>query len=255
MEHPFSLQTALEFALDATWQAGHVTLRYYQTPVNIETKTDNSPVTVADKESEQLLRNLIANRWPTHGIIGEEFGSSEADYTWIIDPIDGTKSFVCGVPLYATLLSYEQEGAPVVGVAYFPALDLMVHAEIGTGAYANGRPIHVSTQTDLKRSVFCVGSHRSLEQYGRADGFQKLARASMATRTWCDAYGHCLVAMGRVEGMIDPIVSPWDLSAVGLIVEEAGGRFTDFSAKPRPQSEAVSTNGVLHDFVLEQFQG
>ncbi len=241
--------------MHCAYTAGRSTLALFNAETAFELKSDESPVTAADRGAERIIREQIVRHYPHEAILGEEEGGAQSGDRWVIDPIDGTKSFVCGVPLYATLLSYEQEGAPVVGVAYFPALDLMVHAEIGTGAYANGRPIHVSTQTDLKRSVFCVGSHRSLEQYGRADGFQKLARASMATRTWCDAYGHCLVAMGRVEGMIDPIVSPWDLSAVGLIVEEAGGRFTDFSAKPRPQSEAVSTNGVLHDFVLEQFQG
>jgi len=242
----------LEFAMDTAYAAGRQTLAHFGT-VSFDLKADYSPVTVADRDAERLIRNRIASSYPSESILGEEEGGSQSGDRWVIDPIDGTKSFVCGVPLYATLLSYEQDGRPIVGVAYFAALDLMVAAELGGGASANGRVIRVSDVTDFQRATFCCGGHKSMNQYGRASGFLKLAQESLATRTWGDAYGHCLVAMGRVEAMVDPVVSVWDLSAVGLIVEEAGGRFTDFSGGLRPTSEAVSSNGHVHERILGAF--
>ncbi len=242
----------LAFALETAYLAGRSTLAHFGT-VAFDLKSDASPVTVADREAEAMIRARIASAYPREAILGEEEGGAQTGDRWVIDPIDGTKSFVCGVPLYATLLSYEQEGEPIVGVAYFAALDLMVYGEKGRGAHANGRPIRVSATTDLSRATLCCGGHRSMDQHGRASGFLDLAKRTLATRTWGDAYGHCLVAMGRVEAMVDPVVSVWDLSAVGLIVEEAGGRFTDFAGNLRPTSEAVSSNDLLHDLLLEAF--
>jgi histidinol phosphatase-like enzyme (inositol monophosphatase family) len=242
----------LAFAVETAYVAGRSTLAHFGT-VGFELKADQSPVTVADRQAEAIIRERIARSYPGEAILGEEQGGSSNADRWIIDPIDGTKSFVCGVPLYATLLSYEQDAQPVVGVAYFPALDLMVCAERGRGSQANGRSIHVSQTTDLARTTLCCGGHQSMASHGRAEGFMSLAAKVMATRTWGDAYGHCLVAMGQVEAMIDPVVSIWDLSAVGLIVEEAGGKFTDFLGNSRPTHEAISSNGLLHDLLMRAF--
>ncbi|MCC7436025.1 MAG: hypothetical protein IT363_15180 [Methanoregulaceae archaeon] len=245
----------LAFALDAAVEAGRLTLAWFQGASGFELKEDASPVTAADRAAERRLRDRIESAYPHEPILGEEEGGIAARNQWVIDPIDGTKSFVCGVPLYAVLLSYEDSEGPLVGVSYFPALDWLVYAERGQGAFANGRVIRVAPQSDLNEVVVCAGGHRSMEKHGRQSGFQQIAREVMATRTWGDAYGHCMVAAGRAHAMIDPVVSKWDLSAVNLIVEEAGGQFTDFAGGRLPQSEAISSNGVLHDWLLEQFRG
>lgn len=255
MTHPFSLQEALDFALDATWQAGHVTLRYFQTPVNIETKSDQSPVTVADKESEQLLRNLIANRWTTHGIVGEEFGSSEADYTWIIDPIDGTKSFIHGVPFYAVLLALVKDRVPLLGIAHFPALNETVYAAQGLGCYWNGRRARVSTVNKL--SDACLLASEPPHPHGRDWHaiWNRLTAATRIHRTWGDAYGYALVATGRAEIMLDAAMKVWDCAPLQVIMEEAGGSFTDWNGTPTIYgSDSVATNAALKEATLALFK-
>jgi histidinol-phosphatase len=245
----------LAFAMNAAHAAGRSTLAHFQNLSAVEVKRDGSPVTIADREAEAIIRKLLAAAYPGEAILGEEEGESGVgDSRWVVDPIDGTKSFVCGVPLYGTLISFEREGRAEVAVSYFPALDLMVAAERGKGALANGVPCRVSRRADMSRATLCCGSHLSMEKHARSEGFMTLAREVQATRTWGDAYGHCLVAMGRVEAMIDPVVNPWDVSSVALIVEEAGGRCTTFAGEDNPQHEAVSTNGLLHERILGAFR-
>lgn len=242
----------LAFALEAAFLAGRTTLKYFQTGAEVITKSDDSPVTAADKEAEELIRSMIEKKFPGEAILGEEFGGSDALSTrWVIDPIDGTKSFIAGVPLYATLLSFEIEGEPQLGVAYFPALDEMIYAEIGSGCTWNGRPCHVTTNSNLSKSILCCGGHASLSKTGGMPGIISLAERCRAMRTWCDAYGHCLVATGRVDAMIDPVVAPWDISAIRVIVREAGGKFTDFAGGESPLVQALSTNQALHSTILE----
>lgn len=239
--------------MQTAYEAGRLTLAHFGT-MAFDLKEDTSPVTVADRQAERYIRLAIEAQYPGESILGEEEGGVNRAEQWVVDPIDGTKSFVCGVPLYATLLSFEQDGRPSVGVAYFAALDLMISAERSRGATANGRPIHVSTTNDLARATFCCGGHKSMETHGRQEGFMDLARRAMATRTWGDAYGHCLVAMGRVEAMIDPVLRPWDVSSISLIVEEAGGTCTDFLGHANPRDQALSSNGLLHPLLLETFR-
>ena len=244
----------LEFALQVAYEAGRSTLSLFDTNHEVAIKSDGSPVTQADKEAEALIRKAIAEKYPGEAILGEEEGGHESSQAkWVVDPIDGTKSFICGVPLFATLISYEEDGVPIIGVSYFPALDQMVFAERNQGAYFNGRPCRVSTQGDVHKAVLCCGSHSSMEKYEKAAGFLRLARRSLATRTWGDAYGHMLVATGRVEAMLDPVVRRWDISAMQVIVEEAGGKFTGFNGAHNPSTEAVSSNGLLHETVLDAF--
>lgn len=245
----------LAFALNLAYEAGRGTLAHFATGPTLELKEDRSPVTVADREAETHVRRALAERFPGEGILGEEEGETgESDRRWVVDPIDGTKSFICGVPLYATLLSYEEGGVPEIGVCYFPALDLILSAESGRGAFCNGRPIRVSPKESLEQATLCCGGHASMERSGKMDGFQRLARKVMTTRTWGDAYGHALVAMGRVEAMIDPVLKRWDISAMQIIVEEAGGKYTDFVGQRNPQTEAVASNGLLHEVVLNSFR-
>ncbi len=256
------MSARLEFALDLVHRAGRGTLGRFQTRTEMELKPDNSPVTIADREAESLIRREIDARFPNESVLGEEEGLGEGDAArrWIVDPIDGTKSFVSGVPLYATLLAFEEEGVPVLGVCYFPALDEMIWAERGEGAFWNGRRAQVSSRDSVGGSVLCCGGHRLMQQMGRMEPLLELSERAMATRTWSDAYGHALVATGRVEAMIDPSVSRWDVSAMKVIVEEAGGRMTDFrgadalKTQTHGHLEALSSNGLIHPELLEVFR-
>ncbi len=247
-------ETFLEFALDAVWQAGRITLSYFQTGVTAERKADNTPVTIADRQAEQKLRELIGNYWPTHGILGEEYGRSPAQdspYTWILDPIDGTKSFVSGVPLYANLLAHTDGEQALVGVAHFPALDETVHAVRGGGCYWNGRRAHVSQVNNMQDAVLLASGINFSPYPAKLPGWQRLIDATYIQRTWGDAYGYALVATGRAEIMADPIVALWDCAPMQVIMEEAGGSFTDWQGNATiHSSEGLATNGVLLEQVL-----
>lgn len=245
----------LAFALNAAYRAGRTTLGYFKNLAEVNIKGDDSPVTIADTTAERSIREAIKQKYPTESILGEEEGATGSSLTrWVIDPIDGTKSFVAGVPLYATLLSFEQEGIPEIGVAYLPALDEMYWAQRGTGAYMNGIPIHVSSARNLTGGTLLCGGHKTLMEQKRMDGFLELVPRTRVTRTWGDAFGHLMVASGRAEAMIDPKVNRWDISSVSLIVTEAGGTWTTFSGDTKLAEEAVSSNGLVHDEVLAPFQ-
>lgn len=250
----------LQFAIDAVRRAGDSTLEHFRNRVTYDLKGDQSPVTVADQEAEQILREAISAAYQGESILGEEQGlTGSGSSRWIIDPIDGTKSFIAGVPLFATLLAYEEAGVPVLGVCYFPALNEMVFAARGEGAFFNGVRCAVSARGSVSGSILACGGPLSMIRYGRWEGFAALSSKALTSRTWSDAYGHALVATGRVDAMIDPVVSRWDLSAIRVIVEEAGGLFTDFSGgDPFVRGdfglEAISTNGLIHSEVLEAFR-
>jgi histidinol-phosphatase len=250
----------LAFAIEAATKAGRSTLAHFQNGAAVEFKGDDSPVTIADRNAERLIRKEIARSYARDSILGEEEGAAgDHPNRWVVDPIDGTKSFICGVPLYATLLAYEEAGEPLLGVCYFPALDEILYAEKGFGAFWNGRPAHVSDKATIRGSVLCCGGHRLMSELGRLDPLLELAKQALATRTWSDAYGHALVATGRVEAMIDPSISRWDISAMKVIVEEAGGRITDFAGgdvltvQAHGHLEALTSNGALHEELLGAF--
>ncbi len=245
----------LEFALRAAVLAGKSTLAHFCADTEVQLKADDTPVTRADREAEALLRKQIASAYPGEAILGEEEGQSgSGDDRWVLDPIDGTKSFVCGVPLYATLVAFERGGEPELGAVYFPALDELIYAEKGSGAFWNGRPCRVKARSEARGAVLCTGSHAGLEKRGRLEGVLSLAREAMATRSWCDAYGHMLVATGRADAMIDPVVSRWDISAPSLVVREAGGKFTDFRGGDVLGDEAISATPGIHPALLEAFR-
>ncbi|MCD6289241.1 MAG: histidinol-phosphatase [Anaerolineae bacterium] len=253
-----SLRSLLDFALDAAWQAGRITLGYFQTGVMVERKADNTPVTIADRQAEQKLRDLIARYWPEHGIIGEEFGTQGAvsGLSWILDPIDGTKSFVHGVPLYATLIALADGTGPLIGVAHFPALGETVYAARGEGCYWNGRRAHVSQVDDLADAALLSSEMNNFAAAGRAAAWQRLVDATYIQRTWGDAYGYALVATGRAEIMVDPEMEVWDCGPLQVILEEAGGTFTDWKGTPTIYGgEAIATNGLLFDQVMELVRG
>lgn len=249
-----STRSLLEFAIDAAWQAGRLTLGYFQTGISVDRKSDNTPVTAADRQAEQKLRELIARAWPDHGVIGEEFGvqPGPSGLTWILDPIDGTKSFVHGVPLYANLIALVDAQGPLVGVANFPALGEMVYAARGEGCYWNGRRAHVSAVNTLRDAVLLTSELDGFAPRGKDTAWQRLIAATAIHRTWGDAYGYALVATGRAEIMVDPAMEVWDCGPLQVILEEAGGAFTDWRGTPTIHGrEAIATNGLLHHAVLD----
>ncbi len=252
-----STRELLAFAVDAAWRAGRVTLAHFQVGIQADRKSDDTPVTEADRGAERLLRHLIETRFPDHAILGEEFGEDERDssHRWIIDPIDGTHAFVQGVPVYGVLVALEIAGDPVVGVAHFPALGEMVAAASGEGCRWNGREAHVSHVSDLHEALL-VYTDPGRPPAPARDGLLALRGATRLQRAWGDCYGHCLVATGRAEVMLDCVTSPWDCAALLPILREAGGRFTDWTGRETIDGgNAVSTNGVLHDPVLGLLAG
>ncbi len=244
----------LEFATEAAWQAGRLTLGYFQTGIHPDFKSDDTPVTVADREAEQLLRRLIATRYPGHAIVGEEFGLEGADWAshrWFIDPIDGTKSFVRGVPLYAVLLGLEVAGRVEVGVACFPALNEVVAAATGLGCWWNGRRCRVSAEKELSRAVVAHINTASFARLGRGAAWERLQQAVYYNAGWCDAYAYALVATGRVEVALDPIMAVWDCGPFPAILREAGGYFGDWQGRETIYAgEALATTPALLPAVL-----
>jgi histidinol-phosphatase len=246
----------LDFAIDAAWQAGRDTLAHYQTGVAVQRKLDRSLVTIADQHAEQLLRGLIAARFPEHTIVGEEFGESarQSAHRWVIDPIDGTNTFVRGVPFYGVLVALEIESTPVVGVAYFPALDEMIAAAQGLGCFWNGRRARVSAVTSLADACVAYTDGRGLRERLGPD-WDRLQDVTALQRGWGDCYGHCLVATARADIMLDPRMNPWDCAALIPILQEAGGRFSDWNGHVTIDGgDAVSTNGALHDAVVTRLR-
>ncbi len=244
----------VDFAVDAAWIAGRITLEYFQTPLAHEKKADASPVTIADRRAETALRELISARYPAHAVLGEEFGRSgpdDARYRWILDPIDGTLSFISGVPIYGVMVAVECAGEPVAGVVNLPALGELVAAGKGEGCYWNGRRASVSSTRRLADALVVCTDVTGMEKYGRGAGYARVRDASRMQRTWGDCYGHILVATGRADVMLDPIMNIWDTAALRPILEEAGGTFTDWAGNATHTApEAVSTNGVLLDELL-----
>jgi myo-inositol-1(or 4)-monophosphatase len=254
-----SVRSYLSFAMETVQLAGKLTLRYFQSGVRPDFKADDTPVTVADRKSEELMRSRIEKHFPQHAIVGEEFGSSQkqgASHRWFIDPIDGTKAFLRGVPLYATLLGLEIEGQVEVGAAYFPALDEMIAAATGEGCWWNGRRAHVSEVGGLEQSLAVFGDVASFAKHGRADAWQRITQAVSFRAGWGDAYGHMLVATGRAELMLDPIMHVWDSAPFPPILKEAGGYFGDWQGKPTIHAnEALSTSQALLPEVLAIIRG
>jgi len=258
--NPGELSDRLELARSAAREAGQFTLQYFQREdLAVELKPDASPVTIADRQSEQLLRMRIAAEFPDDAILGEELPerAGTSGYRWILDPIDGTKSFIRGVPLYGTLVGIEHSGRSAVGVIYIPGLDECVYASVGQGTWYEhaGQPpkrARVSARPTLSEALFCTSAVGSFAESGRAEVYEQLQAACRVSRTWGDCYGYLLVATGRAELMVDPIMNVWDAAAIQPILEEAGGTFTDWQGHPTIHSgEGIATNGRVLDEVLK----
>jgi len=229
-----NFETELDIALQAASDAGKLTLQYFQTrSLKVETKKDQSPVTLADKNAEKKIREMLTKYFPNDGILGEEFGEvkGKSNRKWIIDPIDGTKSFTHGVPFYGVMIGLEVAGVCSLGVVNFPALGELTYAVKGTGAFCNGQRLHVS-DTKLSDGVYLMTDIQHIQKQGQTSLYEALSAQAKFSRTWGDCYGHYLVASGRAEVMHDPVMNPWDCAAVIPIIEEAGGKWCDLLGKP-----------------------
>jgi myo-inositol-1(or 4)-monophosphatase len=219
----------------------------------VESKADSTPVTVADKGAEELMRKLIAQRFPTHGIIGEEHGTErgDAEFVWMLDPIDGTKSFITGVPLWGTLIALLHQGQPVLGCIHQPILSQLMIGD-GRTTTLNGRPVRTRQTTDLAKATFLTSDPFNPGKYQDGLRFEALLRRAKLVRTWGDCYGYLLVAAGHADIMCDPIMNPWDIAALVPVIRGAGGVITDWhGASPYPADSTIAcATPELHAEVL-----
>jgi myo-inositol-1(or 4)-monophosphatase len=307
-----NLQPLLTFATDLAYRAGRITLGYFNTGIRPDYKPDDSPVTAADRAAEEFIRAEIEKHYPTHAILGEEFGASASpsakksahplksvenpsahpltsaeksayplksadspsahpltsaeksahplisaeNHRWIIDPIDGTKSFLRGVPLYGVLIGLEIDGDIKVGAAYFPGTDEMLCAAEGLGAWWNGRRARVSEIANMDRAFVCYTNERNMEKQGRGQAWKRINAAAYASRGWSDAYGYLCVATGRAEAMLDPIMNIWDCGPFPVIFKEAGGYFGSWDGREgHTHDEALACNAVIKDEILRLING
>ena len=249
-------QSRYEVAIEAARAAGQIAHRYFEGSFEVELKGDQSPVTVADRETEQLLREALSAKFPEDGLLGEEHGeqTGTSGFRWIIDPIDGTRNFVKGIPLWGVMVGLEYKDEQIAGVIDFPTMKKTYHAVRGGGAYRNDDRIRVSQTSEISESlVFFSGLH-FFAQAGQEAKFMELVRKTSRQRGYGDCYGFALVAEGAGEVMIEHGVNSWDVAASKPIIEEAGGTFTNWdggSSIHKP--DVVVTNGIIHQDVLSIF--
>jgi histidinol-phosphatase len=248
-----SWQSRYHAALEAAIQAAAMALRYFDIDVAVEWKKDDSPVTVADRAAEELLREKLLGAFPHDGFLGEEFGDQPgtSGFRWIVDPIDGTRSFVRGVPVWGTLVGLEYQGEQIAGIVVAPALGHTWRALRGDGAFRDARRIRVSTVTDLSQSTVYYTNLKWFERAGKQDDFLRLSSLTQNQRGYGDFWGHMLVAQGSGEVMAEQGVHVWDVAAIKPIVEEAGGRYSDWDGKPDiDRSDVLVSNGAVHEAAL-----
>lgn len=249
-----NLREILDFAVEAAQLGGGSTLGYFHAGAAVEHKHDKTPVTIADRNAELLIRERIEATYPAHAILGEEFGERPGTEParWILDPIDGTFSFIHGVPLYSTLIGFEWQGEVLAGVIHMPALRETVCAARGIGCYWNGRRASVSRVDNLPAAALLTGGGKTFDNTGRTAQFDRVRKACNYHRSWCDGYAYALVATGRAEIALDPLMAIWDVAALVPVVLEAGGQVTDWrGTTTHTAKELVATNGRLHDQVLQ----
>ena len=247
------LESLLAFAVQIARGAGEITLKYFRKGPETSKKADGSFVTIADREAETFLRNRISERYPQDSILGEEEGESHGTTgrRWIVDPIDGTFAFVHGVPFYGVMIGVEIEGEPTVGVVNIPALNEIVSAARGLGCSFNDENSQVSSVETLSESLLLCTDFSAGSRYGFGKELEELQHRAKTNRTWGDCYGYVLVATGRAELMLDPVMNIWDCAALLPIIEEAGGTFTDWHGERTISGgNAIATNGHVFDEVM-----
>jgi histidinol-phosphatase len=244
----------LETALEAARAAAEVVRRYYQSNLAVTIKADKSPVTEADVETERTIRSIIAARYPEHGFYGEETGSSalDAEYLWLVDPIDGTKAFVREYPMFSTQIALMHRGRLVVGVSSAPAYGELAYGEAGVGAWLGDRPIRVSDVDTIEGTALSTGNLKTLATGPQWPAFGRLVGRLNRIRGYGDFLHYHLLASGRIDAVVESDVNILDIAACAVIVEAAGGRFTDLDGQPLTlaSTSVLASNGRLHDAVL-----
>ncbi|HRI56989.1 MAG TPA: histidinol-phosphatase [Anaerolineae bacterium] len=243
----------LPFVRQLADESGALIRRYFRSGYQVEFKADASPVTIADRGAEELLRTLIARAYPDHGILGEEFGAhnAEAEYTWVLDPIDGTKAFVSGTYLWGTLIALQKRGRPALGAIHQPVVgDLLVG--VGDNAWLNGQPAHVSACTRVEEAILLTTDHWNVFAHQNGPAFAALSRRVARYNNWGDCHGYYLVATGGAQIMGDPIMNPWDLMALIPVIEGAGGVITDWQGNDPVVgvSSLATSSPALHAAVI-----
>lgn len=243
----------LQVALDAARSAAEVIRHYYREGTEVSLKADATPVTRADIEAEELIRRAIGSAFPDHGFYGEETGSRglDAEYVWLVDPIDGTRSFVRGYPFFSTQIALLHQGRVVVGVSSAPGFDEMAWAERGHGAWLDGQRCRVSPVARLEEATVSSGNLRTLASGPRWAGWGEVVRRVARSRGFGDFYHYHLLANGKIDAVVESDVNVLDVAALSLIVEEAGGRFTDLEGAPLAldTTSVLATNGRLHEVI------
>lgn len=262
----------LELAIAAALEASAIPRQLFRSDaMDVTWKADDSPVTRADKEAEALLRKRIEAHCPNDAIVGEEFPTKDgtSGFKWYLDPIDGTQSFIRGVPLFGTMVALEQASEPVVGVIAFPALGEIIYAAKNSGAWwamnanqatsvadLDSQAARVSTVASLADAALSSSALELFGQLGVHENFERLLAQTKVSRGWSDCYGHYLVATGRVDGMVEPLMNIWDNAPLLPIITEAGGRFSDLAGNAVITSDnAISSNGLLHEALLKAWHG
>ena len=227
--------------------------KYFRSGINVETKSDDSPVTIADKSTEEMLREMIMKEYPDHGILGEEFGQHNegAGYQWLLDPIDGTKSFICGTVTFGTLISLTKNGKPIIGVFHQPILKEFL---IGNNSQTllNNKIVKVNDVNKLDDAVLLTTDHLAVDEFQNIKKFEELMRKVKLYRLWGDCYGYYLVASGYAQIMIDPIMNIWDTMALIPIIKGAGGIITDYKGNdPEKGNSIIAATPNIHTEVIK----
>lgn len=233
-------------------ESGKIIKEYFRQPISISTKSDESPVTIADKKAEEVMRELIQKNFPNHGILGEEFGidNPDAEYKWILDPIDGTKSFICGALTFGTLIALTKNGNPILGAFHQPVLSEFL---IGDNSIAelNGKKVNVRNCERIEDAVLLTTDHLNVHRYQNGEKFETLIRKVKLYRNWGDCYGYYLLATGFADIMIDPIMSKWDLTALIPIINGAGGKISDFHGNDASSGTSIiASSKSLHEDLI-----
>jgi len=242
-----------KFAEMLSIESTKIIKQYFRTQLKVESKEDNSPVTIADKNAEETMRELISKHYPTFGIIGEEFGihNPDAEYKWILDPIDGTKSFICGALSFGTLIAVTKNNVPILGIINQPILNEFLIGD-NYSTELNNSKVNVRKCERLNDAVLLTTDHLNVAKYQQGDKFEKLIRLVKLYRNWGDCYGYYLVATGFADIMIDPIMSLWDTAAILPIIKGAGGMITDYSGgKPLNGNSIIASATGIHSEIIK----
>ena len=247
----------IDVAIDAARQAGQLAYQYFKKNLKVSYKADNSPVTIADRETEKLIRKIITKNFPDHGIIGEELGNKnpKAKYQWVIDPIDGTKRFAIGHKYWSVLIAVLENGKPIIGISFFPATDEFFLAQKGKGAFLNDHRLKVSPVKSLKDAFVCHGSLTHFAKINKVKDVLKILKVARSNIGDGNSVGHNFLLKGKIEATFDT-GNIWDFAAVSILADEAAGKFTDFDGRNSLTSrQLLATNGKVHDQIIKILNG